>query len=500
MDNFFRGNLQWVIFSFNRKFPLLNFNRKSINLSLMAHTAESAWNECLAVIQDNVSPQCFATWFSKLDPVILTEEDGIAKLTIKVPAPFHYEYLEGQYNLLLRSSVSRVLGEKSQLYYEVVVLQDPKPENVQKSYQIPASTDRQPEVAAPAPKTNSSKPKSNLIGSYTFDKFIVGDCNQLAHSASHAIAKAPGETAYNPFLIYGGVGLGKTHLMQAIGNHVRERNPNKQVLYVSSEQFTNSFVRAIQENRAADFSHTYRKIDVLIIDDVQFFGGKEKTQEEFFCIFNELQQNGNQIVLSADRPPKEISGIEERLLSRFCWGLQADLQPPDLETRTAILQRKANEIGLELPGDVIDFIAHNITKNVRELEGALVRLLAQATYSKQDITEDLAKLALKDFIQRPLATLSIDRVQNLVCEYFGIDQHRLHEKTKKREIVQVRQLAMYLCRELDYTHKAIGLQFGGRDHSTVVHAIKSVNNLIETDRNYRNRVDDLRRKVHFLSD
>ncbi|MXZ04292.1 MAG: chromosomal replication initiator protein DnaA, partial [Rhodothermaceae bacterium] len=232
---------------------------------------------------------------------------------------------------------------------------------------------------------------------------------------------------------------------------------------------------------------------------VQFFGGKEKTQEEFFCVFNELQQNGNQIVLSADRPPKEIEGIEDRLLSRFCWGLQADLQPPDLETRTAILMRKANEIGLTLPHGVIDYIAQNITKNIRELEGALVRLLAQATYTTQTIDESLAKNVLKDFVTRPHAMLSIDRIQRLVCDYFGIDQNRLHEKTKKREIVQVRQLAMYLCRELDYTHKAIGLQFGGRDHSTVVHAVKSVNNLIETDINYRNRVADIRRKVNLLT-
>ncbi len=467
----------------------------------MSYTAESAWSACLEVIRVNVTPQCFQTWFSKLEPVSLVEENGIPKLTIQVPSPFHYEYLEGQYNPLLRSTLARVLGENSLFYYEVVVVQNPEPVDAQTSYHVPASLDRQQEIAeSPPPKANNSKPKDYLIDSYTFDKFIVGDCNNLAYSASMAIADSPGGTAYNPFLIYGGVGLGKTHLMQAIGNYVRQWNPEKRVRYVSSERFTNDFVRAIQGKRVQEFSDTYRRMDVLIIDDVQFFGGKEKTQEEFFCIFNELQQNGNQIVLSTDRPPKEISGIEERLLSRFCWGLQADLQPPDLETRTAILLRKSDEIGLDLPGSVVDYIAQNITNNIRELEGALVRLLAQATYTKQDIDETLAKHALKDFIQRPYSTLSIDRVQKLVCDYYGIDQTRLHEKTKKREIVQVRQLAMYLCRELDYTHKAIGLQFGGRDHSTVVHAIKSVNNLIETDQNYRNRIDDIRRKVHLSSD
>ena len=465
----------------------------------MAHTAESVWSACLEIIRDNVSSQCFQTWFKKLDPIDLTENNGVSKLTIRVPAPFHYEYLEGQYNLLLRSTLTRVLGEKSQFYYEVVVVQDPEPESTQTSYQVPASTGQGSKAALPQ-KNSSHQTKSNLMESYTFDKFIVGDCNNLAYSASKAIAESPGGTAYNPFLIYGGVGLGKTHLMQAIGNHVREWSPDKRVRYVSSERFTNNFVRAIQEKRAQEFSGTYRKIDLLIIDDVQFFGGKEKTQEEFFCIFNELQQNGNQIVLSADRPPKAISGIEERLLSRFCWGLQADLQPPDLETRTAILLRKAKEMGLTLPVNVIDYIAYNITRNVRELEGALVRLLAHATYAKQEITLDLAKHTLKDLVQRPHAILSIDRVQKLVCDYFGIDQNRLHEKTKKREIVQVRQLAMYFCRELDYTHKAIGLQFGGRDHSTVVHAVRSVNNLIETDGNYRNRVDEIRQKVHFMSD
>ncbi len=468
----------------------------------MPHTAESAWSACLDVIQDNVTPQCFLTWFSKLKPIALAGEEGAAKLTIQVPSPFHYEYLEGQYNLLIRSTVSRVLGKQSQFCYEVVVVQDMEPDREHRTYRVPASTDRPAEIvsSSPAEDVRAPRVKSNLTESYTFEKFIVGDCNHLAYSASQAIAKSPGGTAYNPFLIYGGVGLGKTHLMQAIGNQVRQFKPDKEVLYISSERFTNDFVRAIQEKQVQQFSRSYRKIDVLIIDDVQFFGGKEKTQEEFFCIFNELQQRGNQIILSADRPPKEISGIEERLLSRFCWGLQADLQPPDLETRTAILLRKAAEIGLELPIDVINYIARNITRNIRELEGALVRLLAQATYTKQEINEDLAKQALKDFIRRPHTTLSIDRVQKLVCEYFGIDQHRLHEKTKKREIVQVRQLAMYLCRELDYTHKAIGLQFGGRDHSTVVHAIKSVNNLIETDNNYRNRFADIRRKVHLLSD
>ena len=467
----------------------------------MPHTAESAWRACLDVIRDNVSHQCFQTWFRKLEPVSLVEESGTPKLTIRVPGPFHYEYLEGQYNLLLRSSLTRVLGEHSIFYYEVVVVKNPETESAQNSYHVPASTDRRSEVATSSlQEIQQPKQKSNLLPSYTFDKFIVGDCNNLAYSASKAIADSPGGTAYNPFLIYGGVGLGKTHLMHAIGNHVRHWNPGKRVLYVSSERFTNDFVRAIQEKQVQEFSRLYRGMDVLIIDDVQFFGGKEKTQEEFFCIFNELQQSGNQIVLSADRPPKEISGIEERLLSRFCWGLQADLQTPDLETRTAILLRKAREIGLELPSDVVDYVAQNITKNIRELEGALVRLLAQATLTKQEITGALARHALKDFIQRPYATLSIDRVQKLVCEYFGIDQNRLHEKTKKRETVQVRQLAMYLCRELDYTHKAIGLQFGGRDHSTVVHAIKCVNNLIETDPNYRNRIADIRRKVHLSSD
>ncbi|MYF39599.1 MAG: chromosomal replication initiator protein DnaA [Rhodothermaceae bacterium] len=467
-------------------------------------TADSVWEECLVVIRDNVSPQCFQTWFTPLEAVTLEEEEGFSKLTLRVPGPFHYEYLEGQYNLLLRTTLTRVLGEKNRLSYEVVVIQeDSRPQETQETqntYQVPASDSVGHHKPVPQPEpTAPSVVKSQLMENYTFDKFVVGDCNQLAYSVARAIADLPGGTAYNPFLVYGGVGLGKTHLIHAIGNHILNWNSDKKVSYISSERFTNDFVQAIQEKKVQSFSRYYRNVDVLIIDDVQFFGGKEKTQEEFFCVFNELQQNGNQIVLSADRPPKEIEGIEDRLLSRFCWGLQADLQPPDLETRTAILMRKANEIGLTLPHGVIDYIAQNITKNIRELEGALVRLLAQATYTTQTIDESLAKNVLKDFVTRPHAMLSIDRIQRLVCDYFGIDQNRLHEKTKKREIVQVRQLAMYLCRELDYTHKAIGLQFGGRDHSTVVHAVKSVNNLIETDINYRNRVADIRRKVNLLT-
>src|SRR5690606_26401278 len=346
------------------------------------------------------------------------------------------------------------------------------------------------------PGVQKLKVDSQLNPTYTFERFIEGDCNRLARSASWAIAQQPGSTAFHPSPIYVAVGLGKTHLIQAVGNHVREHFKNDTVLYASSERFTTQFVQAIQNNRASELSLLYRQIDLLIVDDVQFFGGKEKTQEEFFHIFNALHQAGKQIILSMDRPPKDIEGIEERLLSRFQWGLSADVQMPELETRIAILNRKAEDDGIEVEPDVIEFIAHNVKNSIRELEGALIRLLAHSTLHGRDIDLDLAREVLRDLIKETRVSLGVEQIQQIVCEYFKIPEDLVRARTRKREVVQARQVAMYFAKQFTkHSLKTIGLHFGGRDHSTVIHANQSVENQIETDHTFREIIEEVRHKL-----
>ena len=338
--------------------------------------------------------------------------------------------------------------------------------------------------------------KSHINKSYTFERFIEGDCNRLARSASMAIAQQPGATSFNPFLIYGGVGLGKTHLIQAIGNYVLANNSTKSVRYISSERFTSEFAQAIQNNRVSDFSSFYRQIDLLIVDDVQFFGGKEKTQEEFFHIFNTLHQSGKQIILSSDRPPREIEGIDERLLSRFQWGLSADVQAPEFETRVAILEQRVEEDGIQVGADVVEFIAHHIKSNVRELEGALIRLFAHATLRDQEIDLSMAKEVLRDLIKDTRVNLTIDEIQRIASEYFNISEDLVRGKTRNPEVVQAREVAMYLSKQLtQHSLKTIGLHFGGRDHSAVIHANQNIENQIDTDQKFKSMIDEIHKRA-----
>lgn len=516
----------------------------------MEHTPEAVWSACLEIIRDNISRQSFKTWFEPLKAVSLEQENDLVKLTVQLPSRFYYEWLEEHYFALLRKTITKVLGPQGRLYYNIVIEKkdDAASDYEGASMQLPARRPaNEPSSSSPPPAQRSQPPSGNpvveparplperdnpavpppysaqhqalpianpfvipgiqkaqidsqLNTSYTFERFIEGDCNRLARSASVAIAQQPGTTSFNPFLIYGGVGLGKTHLIQAIGNYVQQNHQSESVLYVSSERFTNEFVQAIQHNRVSQFSLFYRQIDLLIIDDVQFFGGKEKTQEEFFHIFNALHQTGKQIVLSADRPPREIQGIEERLLSRFQWGLTADLQPPELETRIAILLRKADDDGINFPEDVIEFIAHNIKSNIRELEGALIRLLAHATLHKREVDLALAKEVLRDMIKETRVNLTIEEIQRIVCEYFDIPEDLVRAKTRKREVVQARQVAMYFAKQLtQHSLKTIGLHFGGRDHSTVIHANQSVENQIETNVKFREMIEEIRHKIDLRS-
>ncbi|HKL03300.1 MAG TPA: chromosomal replication initiator protein DnaA [Cryomorphaceae bacterium] len=474
-------------------------------------SSEAAWEQCLEIIKDNISYQKFKSWFEPIEPVKLEENT----LTIQVPSQFWYEWLEEHYYGMLRSTLAKVLGEDGKLEYSVVLEksddntdnrsvrlpQRPMPPENNQGQEINGYSEYSPgKIENPfvIPGIQKTKIDSNLNSSYVFDRYIEGDCNRLARSAAMAISENPGSSSFNPFFIYGGTGLGKTHLIQSIGNKVKQEHGNElAVLYISSESFTNEFVQAIRNNRASEFTMFYRQIDVLIVDDIQFFSGKEKTQEEFFHIFNALHQDGKQIILSSDRAPREIPDIEERLISRFSWGLSADLQIPEYETRYAILERKASDNGIELSHQVLEFIAHNFKSNVRDLEGAIIKLLAFASLQHVDeIEPQMAKRVLKDMIQESQTTISIEQIQDYVCDYFGIDTNKVREKTRKQEIVEARQIAMYLSKQFtDSSLKTIGLHFGGRDHSTVIHAISTVEERMQTTAKHKRIVEELHQKI-----
>ncbi len=499
--------------------------------------AEKTWENCLTQISDQISKQSFQTWFAPITPIELERDDTTARLRLAVPDAFHTEWLESHYAQVLRRVAAEIVGQRTDIAYEVtpeeeesepdLFSQPParrKPDEASAARMArsspaeqrarraspggpsprtphrprrppfttqPSRTPQPPVVRKPVPVVHS-----RLKPEYTFESFIEGDCNRLARSASVAISQNPGGTSFNPFMVYGGVGLGKTHIVQAVGNFAMKEEKAERVLYVSSEQFTSQFVRSIQENRVSDFSNFYRQIDLLIVDDVQFFGGKEKTQEEFFHVFNELHQTGRQIILCADRPPSEISGIEERLLSRFKWGLSADVQPPDLETRIAILQHKADQHEVSLQPDVIDFVAERIRANIRQLEGALLRLSAHADLYRTDLDVSAAKEILRDMIEDYQVRLEIEDIQRSVAQYYGIASELLSAKTRKREIVTARHVAMHFCKQLT-THslKSIGLRFGGRDHSTVIHACNTIEDRLELEPAFREEVDEIHKRL-----
>ncbi len=467
---------------------------------------EIVWNNCLSIIKDNVSPQSFKTWFEPIKPIRLKGD----VLTIQVPSQFFYEWLEQHYIDLLKKTVKKELGDEGKLEYSIVmdnnyntkpyVTKVPssskgslKNAPIHMPININETSIRNPFVI-PGLKKIQVDPQLNA--NFSFNTFVEGDCNRLARSAGYAVAQKPGGTSFNPLLIYGNGGLGKTHLANAIGIEVKNLDPDKTVLYVSADKFQTQFVDAIMDNKKNDFIHFYQSIDVLIIDDVQFFAGKEKTQDAFFHIFNHLHQNGKQIILTSDKAPVDMQGVEQRLLSRFKWGLSADLQSPDLETRIAILKKKLYNDGIEMPYEVVEYIAYSITTNVRELEGALISLLAQSSLNKKNITIDLAKEMLDKFVKNTAREISIDYIQKVVCDYFDIPIELMKSKTRKREIVQARQLAMYFSKQLTKNSLAnIGIHCGNKDHATVLHACKTVNNLIDTDKQFRAFVNDIEKKL-----
>ena len=468
---------------------------------------ERVWKKCLEIVKDNVSLQSYKTWFDPIRPIRL--KDNV--LTIQVPSQFFYEWLEEHYITLLKKTIHKELGSDGKLEYSIVMensFNSTKPYTVRipttnrsalrnravaMPLDISSKTIKNPFVIPGLKKVNV---ESQLNPNYSFDNFIEGDCNRLARSAGFAVAKKPGGTAFNPLLIYGGVGLGKTHLAHAIGIEIKNNHPNKTVLYVSSEKFTHQFIDAVRNNNQNDFIHFYQMIDVLIIDDVQFFAGKEKTQDVFFHVFNHLHQTGKQLILTSDKSPVEMQGMEQRLLSRFKWGLSADLQAPSLETRIAILEKKMYGEGIELPKDVVEYLAYSITTNIRELEGALISLIAQSSLNKKSITIDLAKQMIDKFVKNTAREVSIDYIQKVVCDYFNLNIELLESKTRKREVVQARQIAMFFAKQMTKASLAsIGAHCGGKDHATVLHACKTVNNLMDTDKRFRGYVDDLEKKI-----
>jgi chromosomal replication initiator protein len=476
----------------------------------MKKSHSEVWNNCLQIIKDNINYQSYKTWFEPIIPVKL--EDNI--LTIQVPSQFFYEWLEEHYISLLKKIIKHELGANGRLEYSIVMdasYNNAAPFTIKMPTTNRKATKNQPvsmpidlnrgkskEIPNPfvIPGLKKIKINSQLIESYSFDNFIEGDCNRLARSAGFAVASNPGKTAFNPLFIYSNVGLGKTHLAHAIGLQVKNNLPELTVLYVSAEQFINQFIDSVKNNSHNDFVHFYQMIDVLIMDDIHFLANKEKTQDVFFHIFNHLHQNFKQIVLTCDKPPVELQGIEPRLLSRFKWGLAADLQLPDLETRIAILHKRLYNDGIEMPSDVVEYLAYSITTNIRELEGALISILAQSSLNKKTITIELARQMIDKFVKSTTREISIDYIQKVVCDYFSLPIDMINSKTRKREIVQARQLAMYFSKKHTKSSLAtIGLHCGNKDHATVLHACRTVNNLIETDKQFRTYVEELDKKI-----
>jgi chromosomal replication initiator protein len=472
----------------------------------MKKTSTHVWNNCLQIIKDNIPARSFQTWFEPIKALRLEGE----VLTIQVPSLFFYEWLEEHYVGLLRKTVKMQLGENASLEYNIVVEKssnsNPYTTNMpssgngaagkRQSIPVPVSLNKEIKNPFVIPGLKKLQVDPQLNQNYTFDNFIEGDCNRLARSAGFAVAANPGGTSFNPLLIYGGVGLGKTHLVQAIGNEIKRNLPDKLVIYVSCEKFCQQFVDSLKNSTINDFVNFYQAMDVIIMDDIHNFVNKNKTQDIFFHIFNQLHQSGKQIILTSDKPPKDLSGMEERLLSRFKWGLSADMQIPDLETRIAILQKKMYADGIDLPNEVVEYVANNIDNNVRELEGAMVSLLAQSTLNKKEIDINLAKSMLKNFIKNAHKEISIEYIEKLVCDYFEVPIEMVRSKTRKREIVQARQISMYLAK--NYTKsslKTIGSFFGGRDHSTVIYACQTVGDLIDTDKKFKGYVHDIQRKL-----
>ena len=480
---------------------------------IMEKDCQKVWDECLGFIRDNLTgnetDRVYSTWF---EPIVPLKLDG-STLIIKVPSPFFYEWLEQNYADLLERAIQLTLGDDARLLYSVVmdtsIAEQPittrmpstgRPSTINQPRDVPMNLNHEDSREFPnpfvIPGIQKVRVNSQLSSSYTLLNYVEGECNRLARAAGYAVAEKPGKTAFNPLMLHGGVGLGKTHLANAIGLKTKELHPEMTVLYVTSEQFMQQYMDAGRNGTTSDFVHFYEMIDVLIVDDIQFWSNKAgRTQEAFFHIFNTLHQAGKQIIITSDKAPSELQGLETRLTSRLKWGLAAELLPPDVETRMSILRQKLANDGVEMPDEVIEYIAYNINTNVRELEGALISLMAQSSLNHRDITIDLARQMVDKFVKSTNREVTIDYIQKVVCDYFNIPIESIQSRTRKREIVQARQLTMYYAKKLTKSSLAIiGLQCGNKDHATVLHACKTVANLAETDKQCRFWIEELDKK------
>lgn len=442
----------------------------------------SIWENVLGNISENIPTVSFQTWFKDTELIDLNSTDAL----VKADNEFQQGWLSEKYLTLIEESIYSAIGEKVSVK---IVHQDEK---------LEAEQTQRNKMRADNNNASMNLPiKHALNESHTFDTFVIGNGNRFSHAASLAVAEAPAK-AYNPLFIYGGVGLGKTHLMHAIGNYVLEHRPNAKVVYLSSEKFTNEFINSIRDNKTEQFRNKYRNVDVLLIDDIQFLAGKESTQEEFFHTFNSLHENNKQIVISSDRTPKEIPTLEDRLRSRFEWGLMTDVTPPDLETRIAILRKKCEEENVEIPNEAMIYIANHIHTNIRELEGALTRVAAYAKISNQPMTPEVVSEALKDLVVTTQSKrMTIHDIQVAVSEYYGIHIDELGSKKRTKSIAFPRHVAMYLSRELtDNSLPKIGEVFGGRDHTTVIHAHEKISKLVSQDELFRDELKEIEQKLN----
>ncbi len=465
------------------------------------------WEECLTMIRENVPAQAFSTWFEPIKPV--DYRNGL--LTIQVPSDFFYEFLETHYIKVIKATIRKVLGPEGKLEYSIMMDNNENKPVVMKQPSVDRTNTKNPPKQIQIDFENTEAKimnpfafpgikkvhiESNLNENYCMDNFVVGECNRVAYEAGLAVAKNPGRTSFNPMFVFSPTGMGKTHICQAIGLETKKYHPELTVLYVNAEQFLMQFQASCRNNSSKssrdDFVHFYQMIDVLIIDDIQFLSGKPKTQDTLFHIFNHLQQTGKQLIFTCDKPPAEIKDMEQRLISRFKWGLSAEMSLPDVETRRNILKRKAYNEGVELPDDVVNYIAEHIKTNVREMEGFLISLIAQSSLNRKAITINLAKQMVERFVNNSSREITITYIINVVCEEMGTSQADFFTSTRKRNVVQARQLSMYFAKK--YTKASlniIGEQCGGKDHATVIHSLKTVANLLDTDKQFREVADKI---------
>jgi chromosomal replication initiator protein len=442
---------------------------------------QALWDKCLQVIRDNVGAPTIAMVFHAVQPLSIKE----AVFTIRVPSQFFYEYIEEHFSRLIVQTLRRHLGAKARLEYEVLTTLE-APTN------LPSQSGPSPTVL---PGLRPRQPfATNLNTKYTFDNFIQGTCNQLARSAGLTVAQRPSQTAFNPLFIYGEVGQGKTHLAHAIGNYARLLHPDKQILYLDADRFTQQYVDAVRSKQISTFLSRFQSLDIFILDDIQFLIGRESTQDIFFHLFKNLHEANRQLVITADAAPQDLRGLAERITSRFSWGLAAQLLPPDLETRLKILQYKVHQEGLDIPDPILTYIAENIQSHVRDLEGTLIQLMAEASINRRDINLALAQEVIQRFQPYRNRAVTVEQIVQAVSDYFRIHPEELRGKSRRKEIAYARHLAVFLSRK--HTHhalKAIGDRFGGRDHSTILHSIECIESALHTDRDLAKHVQELER-------